>query len=149
MVTIATSYAHAESPKMRSPLLLLLGSLHLLSGCVTAPDKAIEPNSIHELTEPEKQQIKADFLVALKVPDALFSTVRASVSASGQMTVCGWIRVKSAFPDYPRYPDNRPFVVTYTYKAERLSDFRLVHFANTKAEVTPLYVRCSQLGIPL
>lgn len=134
---------------MRSPLVLILAWLLMLGGCVIRTDTAIEAHSIHELTDAEKQQIRADLLVGLKVPDALFSTVRAAISSSGKMTVCGWVRVKSDFPDYPRYPDNRPFVVTYTYKAERLSDFRLVYFANTKAEVTPLYVRCSELGIPL
>lgn len=134
--------------KMRSLLFILLGALHLLSGCVAA-GKAVELHSLHDLTESEKHQIKDDLLVALKVQDALFSTVRAAVSASREMTVCGWIRVKSDFPDYPRYPDNRPFVVTYTYDVERLRSFRLVYFAKTKDEVTPLYVRCSELGIPL
>ena len=134
---------------MRSPLVIALGSLLLSSGCVASNDTAIEPHSIHELTETEKERIKADLLVALKVQDALFSTVRAAVSTSGAMTICGWVRVRSAFPDYPRYPDNRPFVVTYTYTAEHMRDFRLVYFAKTKAEVPPLYVRCSELGIPL
>lgn len=112
-------------------------------------DVPLVSHSVHELTETEKQMIRADLLVALKTSDALFSTVRASVSSSGEMTVCGWIRVRSGFPDYARYPHNRPFVVTYTYRPGQLRDFRLVHFANTKDEVTPLYVRCSVLGIPL
>lgn len=134
---------------MRLSLLLVFGSVFLLSGCVTATETVVERHTIRELTEAEKQRIKADLLVALKVPDALFSTVRAVVSASGQMTVCGWIRVKSDFPDYPRYPDNRPFVATYTNEKEQLRDFRLIHFANTKSEVPPLYARCSAFGIPL
>lgn len=134
---------------MRLSLLLVVGSLFLLSGCVTETEEVIERHEIHDLTEAEKQRIKADLLVALNVPDALFSTVRSAVSVSGQMTVCGWIRVRSDFPDYPRYPDNRPFVVTYNYDAEQLRDFRLVHFANTKSQVPPLYVRCSALGISL
>ena len=125
------------------------GLVVLLSGCVTQAEAPVEPHSVHELTEAEKQRIKADLLTALKTSDALFSTVRAAVSSSGTMTVCGWVRVKSDLPDYAKYPDNRPFVVTYAYGPEQLRDFRLVQFANTKAETPPLYIRCSALGIPL
>jgi hypothetical protein len=57
--------------------------------------------------------------------------------------------VKSDFPDYPRYSDNRPFVVTYNYEEPQLRDFRLLNFANKQSEVPPLYVLCSTLGIPL
>lgn len=134
---------------MRSAMLVALGLLVLLTGCVTAPSDLSDLNTPHDLTDAEKQRIKADLLIALKTPDALFSTVRAAISRSGKMTVCGWVRVKSDFPDYPRYPDNRPFVVTYTYGEQRLRDFRLAGFANTQSEGPPLYARCSALGIPL
>tara|TARA_R110002020_G_scaffold448986_1_gene661937 strand:+ start:230 stop:622 length:393 start_codon:yes stop_codon:yes gene_type:complete len=130
-------------------MLFFLGVIVLLTGCVTAPNEAPDLSTPHDLTDAEKQQIKADLLVALKTPNALFSTVRAAISRSGKMTVCGWIRVKSDLWDYPRYPDNRPFVVTYTYGEQRLRDFRLAHFPNTRSEVPPLYVRCSALGISL
>ena len=134
---------------MRLGMLLSVGLLAFLTGCVTAPEDGPDPSTLHDLTDAEKHRIKSDLLVALKASDALFSTVRAVVSRSGKMTVCGWVRVKSDFPDYPRYLDNRPFVVTYTYEEPRLRDFRLVQFANTQSEVPPLYVLCSTLGIPL
>ena len=134
---------------MRLAMLLSVGLLVFLTGCVTAPEDGPDPSTLHDLTDAEKHRIKSDLLVALKASDALFSTVRAVVSRSGKMTVCGWVRVKSDFPDYPRYPDNRPFVVTYMYEEPHLRDFRLVHFANTQSEVPPLYVLCSTLGIPL
>lgn len=133
---------------MRSAVLVALGLLLLLTGCATAAKDAPARPTLHDLTDDEKQRVKADLLVALKTQDALFSTVRAAISRSGTMTVCGWVRVKSDFPDYRRYPDNRPFVATYTYGAQ-LGDFRLIHFANTKSEVPPLYIHCSALGIPL
>lgn len=134
---------------MRLPNLLVCGSLVLLGGCVTQMTTPAESHSIHDLIDTQKRRIRDDLLVGLNVSDALFSTVRAAVSSSGTMTVCGWVRVRSDFPDYPRYPDNRPFVVTYTYDGGQIRNFRLVHFANSKAEVPPLYVRCSALGIPL
>lgn len=134
---------------MRSAMLVFLGSLVFLTGCIPAAKDAPRRYTPHDLSDAEKRQIKADLLVALNTPDALFSTVRAAISRSGQMTVCGWVRVRSEFPDYPRYPENRPFVVTYTYGGSRLRDFRLVRFAAAESEIPPLYVRCSDLGIPL
>ena len=134
---------------MRLAMLVSVGLLVFLMGCVTAPQDGVDSNTPHDLTDAEKHRIKSDVLVALTTQDALFSSVRAVISRSGKMTVCGWVRVKSDFPDYPRYPDNRPFVVTYTYEQRQLRDFRLVHFANTQSEVPPLYVLCSTLGIPL
>lgn len=133
---------------MRLAMLISAGLLIFLTGCVTAPQAGADSSALHDLTDAEKHRIKSDILVALKTQDALFSSVRAVISRSGKMTVCGWVRVKSDFPDYPRYPDNRPFVVTYTY-GEQLGDFRLVHFANAKSEAPPLYIHCSALGIPL
>lgn len=126
-----------------------MGFLIFLTGCITATKEGPDPGTPHHLTDAEKRRIKADLLVALSTRYALFSTVRAVISRSGKMTVCGWVRVKSEFPDYPRYPDNRPFVVTYTYDESALRDFRLLHFAKAQNEVTSLYVLCSDLGIPL
>ena len=134
---------------MRPSKSAVYGSLILLCGCATQADVPTASHTRHELTETEKQRIRADLLLALKTSDALLSTVRTVVSSSGEMIVCGWVRVKSEFPDYAKYPDNRPFVITYTYGPGQLRDFRLVHFAKKKADVTPLYVRCSSVGIPL
>ena len=118
---------------MRLARLISAGLLIFLTGCVTAPKD--EPNSStpHDLTDAEKHRIKSDLLVALKTPDALFSTVRAVVSRSGKMTVRGWVRVKSDFPDYPRYPSNSSSW-SLTRMRNQLRDFRLVHLPMSRAK---------------
>lgn len=121
----------------------------IVTSCAAPSKTATVRYHAHELTEAEKQRIKGDLLGALNVEDALFSTVRAAVSPSGEITVCGWIRVKSDFADYAKYPDNRPFVVTYTYVAEQLEDVRLVQWSEDIREAPKLYAQCSALGIPL
>src|SRR5690606_9587111 len=107
--------------------LLVHVSLLLVGGCATQAEVAPVSYSIHELTEIEKQKIRADLLAALNASDALFSTVRAAVSSSGEMAVCGWVRLKSDLHEYAIYPDNRPFLATYSNGEGQRRNFRLVH----------------------
>lgn len=133
---------------MNAIRVLLLGAFVTSAGCAAIPPEQ-EQYTTYALSQEEAQQVEAGVLRELEVADGLFVGLRAVKSASGSSVVCGWVRVRSDDFEYARYPDNRPFAVTYMEGPEGIQNFRLVYFANVKSESPPLYNYCSQRGIVL
>ena len=133
---------------MRNAMLAVLASV-AVSGCISDPQRESLAYKPHALTEDETARVETDVRRHLENPDALFAGLGAASSSSGSLVVCGWVRRRDyGFPEYARFPENRPFAVRYEQRAG-LRGFKMVHFANVKTEAPPLYKYCSDKGIRL